>query len=76
MFDGVNVDGKLKLENELADETQLAMPQRIAGGVSASAAAYNSDRSFGTSPNFLMSFASLNCPVAGSPVRLNATAPA
>lgn len=29
----------------------------------------------GTSPNFLMTIASLKLPVAGSPVRLNATAP-
>jgi hypothetical protein len=32
-------------------------------------------RSSGTSPNFLMTFASPKLPVAGSPVRLNATAP-
>src|SRR5258708_10838962 len=31
-------------------------------------------RSSGTSPNFLMTFASPKLPVAGSPVRLNATA--
>jgi hypothetical protein len=32
-------------------------------------------RSSGTSPNFLITLASLKSPVAGSPVRLNATAP-
>ena len=32
-------------------------------------------RSAGTSPNFLITLASLKSPVAGSPVRLNATAP-
>jgi hypothetical protein len=33
-------------------------------------------RSSGTSPNFRISFASPKSPVAGSPLRLNATAPA
>src|ERR1700681_2011814 len=32
-------------------------------------------KSFGTSPNFLITVASLKSPVAGSPVRENATAP-
>jgi hypothetical protein len=32
-------------------------------------------KSSGTSPNFLITLASLKSPVAGSPVRLNATAP-
>jgi hypothetical protein len=32
-------------------------------------------KSSGTSPNFLIPLASLKSPVAGSPVRLNATAP-
>jgi hypothetical protein len=32
-------------------------------------------KSSGTSPNFLITVASLKSPVAGSPVRLNATAP-
>src|ERR1700686_828527 len=32
-------------------------------------------RSSGTSPNFLMTLASPNSPMAGSPVRLKATAP-
>ena len=36
---------------------------------------YNALRSSGTSPNFLMTLASLKSPVAGSPVRLKATAP-
>jgi hypothetical protein len=36
---------------------------------------YNVLKSSGTSPNFLMTFASPKSPVAGSPVRLNATAP-
>jgi hypothetical protein len=36
---------------------------------------YNVLKSSGTSPNFLMTFASPKFPVAGSPVRLNATAP-
>src|SRR5712672_2281061 len=36
---------------------------------------YNVLKSSGTSPNFLITFASPNSPVAGSPVRLNATAP-
>src|SRR6266567_9640944 len=36
---------------------------------------HNALRSSGTSPNFLITLASLKTPVAGSPVRLNATAP-
>jgi hypothetical protein len=32
-------------------------------------------KSSGTSPNFLITLASLKSPVAGSPERLNATAP-
>jgi hypothetical protein len=36
---------------------------------------HNALKSFGTSPNFLITLASLKSPVAGSPARLNATAP-
>jgi hypothetical protein len=36
---------------------------------------HNALKSSGTSPNFLITLASLKLPVAGSPVRLNATAP-
>jgi hypothetical protein len=36
---------------------------------------HNALKSSGTSPNFLITLASLKSPVAGSPVRLNATAP-
>jgi hypothetical protein len=36
---------------------------------------HNVPRSSGTSPNFLITLASLKSPVAGSPVRLNATVP-
>src|ERR1700722_5337971 len=36
---------------------------------------HNAFKSSGTSPNFLITLASLKSPVAGSPVRLNATAP-
>jgi hypothetical protein len=36
---------------------------------------HNAPKSSGTSPNFLITLASLKSPVAGLPVRLNATAP-
>src|ERR1700738_59083 len=36
---------------------------------------HSADRSSGTSPNFRISLASPNSPVAGSPLRLNAIAP-
>jgi hypothetical protein len=36
---------------------------------------HNPLKSSNTSPNFLITLASLKSPVAGSPVRLNATAP-
>jgi hypothetical protein len=42
---------------------------------SARALHHSALRSSGTSPNFLITSASLKTPVAGSPVRLNATAP-
>ena len=51
---------------------RMASSGKLAG---VRALAYNVFKSSGTSPNFRNTVASLKSPVAGSPVRLNATAP-